>query len=112
MTRFIAALMIAVIALTAQSAAHARAMSDAGGQMIICTGAGPVMVYMDEDGQPTEAPHICPDYALSLLFDLQTGSLELARTATWEILAFDSRRSAPLSSHFGTAQARGPPSLM
>ena len=54
----------AVIALTAQSAAVARTMPDATGQMVLCTGTGPVMVYTDEDGNPTSAPHICPDFAV------------------------------------------------
>ncbi len=56
-----------LLALTAQSVAESRGISAAVGQMVLCTGTGPVVVYMDEDGQPTKAPHYCPDYALSLL---------------------------------------------
>ncbi len=56
-----------LLALTAQSVAASRGMDRAVGQMVLCTGTGPVVVYMDENGQPTKAPHYCPDYALSLL---------------------------------------------
>lgn len=56
-----------LLALTAQSVAASRGMDRAVGQMVLCTGTGPVVVYMDENGQPTKAPHFCPDYALSLL---------------------------------------------
>lgn len=41
--------------------AVARGASDAAGQMVLCTGTGPVTVYMDETGAPTQAPHFCPD---------------------------------------------------
>lgn len=56
-----------LLALTAQSVAASRGMDRAVGQMVLCTGTGPVAVYMDQNGQPTKAPHFCPDYALSLL---------------------------------------------
>lgn len=31
------------------------------GQMVICTGFGATVLYTDADGQPTSAPHLCPD---------------------------------------------------
>lgn len=64
---FLSIVLSLLLALTAQSVAASRGMDRALGQMVLCTGTGPVLVYMDEHGQPTKAPHYCPDYALSLL---------------------------------------------
>ena len=49
--------------------AAARGASDPAGQMILCTGAGTVVVYMDETGAPTQAPHFCPECTLLALDD-------------------------------------------
>ncbi len=57
----------ALIGLTGLSVAGSRGMDRAVGQMVLCTGTGPVVVYVDEQGQPTRPPHYCPDYALTLL---------------------------------------------
>ncbi|WP_171235249.1 hypothetical protein [Ruegeria sp. HKCCA6837] len=56
-----------LLVLTGQGLAMSRGMNSAVGQMVLCTGNGPVVVYMDESGQPTAPPHYCPDYALSLM---------------------------------------------
>lgn len=66
---FIAALLALILALTSQSMAVARGASAATGQMVLCTGAGPVAIYLDADGNQTSAPHICPDSALNISFD-------------------------------------------
>lgn len=66
---FIAVLLAFVLGLTSQSMAVARGASAATGQMVLCTGTGPVAIYLDADGQPTSAPHICPDAALNVLVD-------------------------------------------
>ncbi|MFA3919635.1 hypothetical protein [Ruegeria hyattellae] len=62
----------ALLALTGQGLAMSRGVSASVGQMVICTGTGPVVVYVDAEGQPTRPPHYCPDKAMSLL-----GALEL-----------------------------------
>ncbi|MEY8842253.1 hypothetical protein AB9K41_24760, partial [Cribrihabitans sp. XS_ASV171] len=56
-----------LLALTGQGLAQSRGMSAAVGQMTLCTGTGPVVVYVDDQGQPTKAPHYCPDFALALM---------------------------------------------
>jgi hypothetical protein len=66
---FIAVLLAFVLGLTSQSMAAARGASAATGQMVLCTGTGPVAVYLDAEGKPTSAPHICPDAALNVLVD-------------------------------------------
>ena len=56
-----------VLALTGQSVAAARSASDATGQMVLCTGTGSVVAYMDAAGEPTQAPHFCPDCTIVVL---------------------------------------------
>ncbi|WP_245222580.1 hypothetical protein [Ruegeria sp. HKCCSP351] len=66
-TRFLPYALSLLLVLTGQGLAMSRGMDKAVGQMVLCTGTGPVVVYMDENGQPTAPPHYCPDYAISLL---------------------------------------------
>ena len=83
MIRLLTSLTLAfVLALTSQSMAVARGAAPATGQMVLCTGAGTVMVYMDAEGQPTSAPHICPDAALNVLLDLGVADVALAVSLT------------------------------
>jgi hypothetical protein len=65
--RILPVVMCLLVVLTGQGLAVSRGVDRAVGQMVLCTGTGPVVVYMDEDGQPTAPPHYCPDYALALL---------------------------------------------
>jgi hypothetical protein len=67
MTRrlFTALLLALMLALTGQSMAVARGAAAATGQMVLCTGSGPVAIYFDAEGKPTSAPHICPDASLT-----------------------------------------------
>jgi hypothetical protein len=55
-----------LMAATGQTMTTARGASAATGQMVICTGQGPVPVYTDASGQPTGAPLLCPDCVLHL----------------------------------------------
>ena len=66
-THFIAICLAVVLVLTGQSMAAARGATDATGKMVLCVGAESVVVYMDEQGQPTQAPHFCPDCTLTLI---------------------------------------------
>ncbi|NOD77029.1 MULTISPECIES: hypothetical protein [unclassified Ruegeria] len=66
-TRFLPFVVSLLLMLTGQGVAMSRGMDTAVGQMVLCTGTGPVVVYMDESGRPTAPPHYCPDYALSLM---------------------------------------------
>lgn len=62
-------LLALILAVTSQSMAVARGASAATGQMVLCTGAGPVAVYVDAQGQPTDTPQMCPDAALNVLVE-------------------------------------------
>ena len=70
MRRLIPSLLLAlVLAFTSQSMAVARGAAAAAGQMVLCTGTGPIAVYVDANGKPTSAPHICPDAAFQVLVE-------------------------------------------
>ncbi|AVO38740.1 hypothetical protein [Pukyongiella litopenaei] len=63
---YLVLMLAAVLALTGAGLAAARGAPAAAGRIEICTGTGPVMILVDEDGQPV-GPRLCPDNALSLL---------------------------------------------
>lgn len=56
--------LVALLTLTSQAMAVARGASAAADQMVLCIGADAVVVYVDAEGQPTAAPHFCPDCVL------------------------------------------------
>lgn len=111
-SHILGALLVVVIALTAQSAAVARTMPDASGQMVICTGTGPVMVYFDESGEPIAPPHICPDYALSLIIALDVSDLVPAASGAWQSQKHGFALHTGPILRLGTPRARGPPVLI
>lgn len=55
-----------VLSVTAQSMAIARTSASPTGDMILCTGTGPVTIQVDAEGNPTGPAHICPDCAISI----------------------------------------------
>ena len=101
-----------LVVLTAQSAALARTMPDATGQMVICTGTGPMMVYVDANGEPTGAPQICPEYALGLIVALESAVLELDAHGVWHRLGALYVGLELSVLRLGTPNARGPPVLV
>lgn len=98
-----------MLALTGQSLAIARAAPGPSGEMVLCTGTGPVMVHVDETGAPTGPPVWCPDGAFGLLnlvaIDAPALPLRTARRESlpWPIAA-QARTLRPVSAH-----ARAPP---
>lgn len=103
---FVLALMLA---FTGQSMAVARGMPNAAGEIILCTSAGIVSVAVDENGQPVEPPHICPDCALTLFaFVADTSPLPLRPLGSVETLS-PTRETHEVSAQEVPAAARGPP---
>ncbi|MBY6057345.1 hypothetical protein [Leisingera daeponensis] len=60
-------LLALTVTLTAHSAAARQGERDAAGQMVICTGTGPVTIYVDSGGRPVKPPHSCPDCVMHAL---------------------------------------------
>ena len=83
MRPFMSLLLSLAMVITTLSAGYAHAQSGPTDHMVICTSAGAVIVYMDEDGTPTGPPHLCPDCALLL----EAGVTDTPETS----IAFESR---------------------
>lgn len=67
------------LVLQGQSAAARVTMTDAVGQIVICTGTGPMAVYVDADGQPVDAPETCPDCLILSIVALLVAPIDLPR---------------------------------
>ena len=63
----VAVFLAAAVAMTGLYLASAKGQTMAVGQMVICVCNQVDTVYVDGEGQPTGAPHICPDCAVGLL---------------------------------------------
>ena len=61
MRSYLTLILVLAVTLTAHSAGAMRGMRDAAGQVVICSGTGPVVIYVDADGQPARTPGNCPD---------------------------------------------------
>jgi len=61
MRSYLTLFLVLAVTLTAHSAGAMRGMRDATGQVVICSGTGPVVIYVDADGQPARTPVNCPD---------------------------------------------------
>lgn len=114
MTRVLTLTLALLIAVTSQQMAIARGVAmDAHGQIILCTGQGPVAVVVDRDGQPIDGTggivHICPDCALTLLAAMETPDARPIpvvhmQTLTQTAVTALQKRVIPTPTH-----ARGPP---
>jgi hypothetical protein len=76
---YIGILLAVMLAFTGQSMAIARGTPSASGQIVLCTGTGPISVLVDENGQPVGQPHICPDCAFSFFDALGDASPQVLR---------------------------------
>ena len=107
---YLALTLVAIMALTSQSMAVARGMAmTATGQIVLCTGTGPVSVYVDDNGQPVGRPHICPDCALHLLAAVAAPDIApvpLAVAAHKQAFVRPTTRAETAAL---TTSARGPP---
>lgn len=109
---YLAIMLALMLVLTGQSMAVARGSAGPAGQMTLCTGAGPVMVYVDENGAPTGPPVICPEFALSLLMAIaMPDMMALPRRATPAVRPIRSASLQGVRSR-QRATARAPPRLV
>jgi hypothetical protein len=66
MRAFALTILAALTLVTSLAAGIARGHADPSSRVVLCTGQGPVMVYVDASGQPTAPPELCPDGILAL----------------------------------------------
>ena len=107
---WIGSFLIALLVLTGHSMAISRGHADTiSGTMVICSGTEIVMVHLDENGEPTEAPRFCPDGVLSLFFmGTVSAGVETGHTAEWQNAQLPSE-PATFSFAIDWPAARGPP---
>lgn len=99
--------------LTAQAAAVAHAAPGPSGTMELCTGSGPVMVYVDAEGTPIGDPVFCPDYALSLILALDLPPVAAVPVAgVGETAGTRLRDHAVAGPRHHVLRARGPPAAI
>ena len=109
---YLAMMLSLLLVLTGQSVAESRGIGMAQGQMEICTGTGPVMIYVDAQGQPTKAPHYCPDYALTLLSALAVADITAPYAPSVVAMQAVTGRAQVLTAVVFRALARAPPILI
>lgn len=99
-----------LVAISAQAAAIAHAAPAPSGRMEICAGTGPVMVYVDDTGQPVGDPVYCPDFAASLILGLVGGPFWVGIIPDQVSPYLSKAEEAKFVSSLRSAkQARGPP---
>lgn len=107
----LAALLVAVLALTSVTVAVARAQPRVAGEIVICSGYAMVTVLVDAQGNRVEHPLPCPEATLAVLVPpLVPPAPEppLTRSERLALLPGPSQRppAAPV------ALARGPPVIV
>lgn len=101
-----------LLALTGQTMAVARGTPSASGQIILCTGTGPISVLVDENGRPVGKPHICPDCALSVFAALGEEPPQMLRPEGRAIALRIEIGAHEASGQPVPARARGPPAVV
>lgn len=109
LTRLLTPLLVALMVLTSASLAVARAAPDAAGQMVLCTGSGPVVIQFDENGDPIGTPHYCPDCAMTLLEAVVGNTSSAARAFGVGDVVFEAASALTFTGQARCAQARDPP---
>jgi hypothetical protein len=105
----VAALAILATLLTAGAVGAARGQAMAAGEIVICANGAAVTIAVDAEGNPTGAPHWCPDCVLLLLAGLapaHAAALPAAGAAAAAPPAMDRR---PAAARPAAPLARGPP---
>jgi len=110
MRAFTLALLIALTLATSLAAGVARGHADSVSRMELCTGRGPVMVHLDEEGRPTAPPELCPDGIVALFAAVSAVPLVATRSLGRRVpLAPVPARTGAACSIWIDDRARSPP---
>ncbi len=90
----------------------ARGSAGAIDQMVICAGSKAVLVYVDADGNPTQAPHVCPDCAMHGLDMLAVVLPHLGPAPGFSHHGLDLQGAVGPVLRFGGKMVRAPPALI
>lgn len=107
----ISALLSLMLVITSSSMAVARNSDPATDTLVICAGENTYVIYVDGQGVPTAAPHICPDCALQDIVAILPHAGGAARLlARGQDLYFGATVWAG-ADRFTRARARAPPGV-
>ena len=109
MRTYLGIVLALLLAVTGQSMAVARGMPGAEGSIVLCTGTGPVMVTVDDNGQPVGPPHICPDFAAMLFAVHAEPPLAVSAPVVRGMALRPADTSVTTARRGQRATARGPP---
>ncbi len=110
MRPLLALFLCTVIVATGGAMAAARGQAAVAGQIVLCTGSGPVTVEVDAQGQPVGPVHICPDCAMSLLAAVAAPPLtEAGFAARTTALSFGTASRRAARAPVTRPRARAPP---
>lgn len=104
-----AILLSLVLLATGGVMAVARGQAMVAGQIVLCSGTGPVTVNVDATGEPVGPVHICPDCALSLLAAIPLPDHAIAPVERAAALHFALPAIAAASVGSVPSRARAPP---
>lgn len=112
--RPLAALFLAfAVTLTSVAMGAARGQAMAVGEMVLCTGTGPVSVAVDAEGNPTGPAHYCPDCIAVAMATAPAAPMSPPARPDWRPVTYPATppwvtRPAGLRA----PTARGPPSVV
>lgn len=110
--RYLAYMLCLSMVLTTQAMALAQAAAGPAGAVELCTGTGPVTVLVDENGEPTGRPHICPDCIAQALTAILPPDLPSFAAGVTRAPAQTRHRIAAVTRPGLPPRARAPPSLV
>lgn len=105
-----AVLLSLMLSVTSYGFATARAQAPAAHAMEICTGFSMVTIWVDENGDPVEERHICPD-AVGFLAGADAPPTPAAAEPRLIAVLFPRLHVALNTRQELSPSARGPPSL-
>ena len=109
LTRLFTPLLVVLMLITSASLAVARAAPDPAGHFVLCTGSGPVVLHVDENGDPVGAAHYCPDCAMTLLAAVASQTPQQTNAFEAQQIRFHMPSQSEHAAQLRTAQAREPP---
>lgn len=101
-----------MLVATSYSTGQARGADPAVDRIVICAGSQATVVYIDASGQPTDAPHICPECALHTLDVLPVAGFGFGPSPVFVHHAVRQVEQAVHRLVHGRAMARAPPALI
>lgn len=99
-----------LVGVTGIGLAAARGQSPAAGQIVICAGLTTLVIWTDAEGNPTSAPHTCPDAAPAYLADTSAAMWSVDPIAVSAVEAGPVPGALLMQTHVSGGRARAPPS--